>query len=875
MNEKELEIKDTVLEADHTDTAFNSDEKSDASTQIDNSVSMEQEIVKDDEKQDFTEMDAVQEDATVAEEENTTEATTNEVVTEETVAEDTVVEEAAEEVVSNDAVDKTVPVEEVAGQTTERKVESVATQETAATIDRVDQKDDKNSKKGKKEKKNKAVRNHKVKTKKNNSETGSKKKVSISRDSLMNHGQKLADGMNRVLNIKSIKGKFIAAFLIPIIFIVVLGVVSYLTASNAITNSYKQSSQTTITKTADYYDLMFSNAKSTAADIINDSSIQSYYSGASSDNLMEDGNNYQKIKSSVSSTALSNSSIKSIMLFGATGKSIYTVSSSLTDTGEYENIKNSDEGKAIDAKKSAWLTKRAYIDTKNRTEYAVTLGRQLLSTSKKPVGYVFLDLKKDSVMEPMEDIEIGSKSIISLVAPDGGELTTSNYVDVDPTVKYIAGGEAYQKAVDSKEDTGNFSIKVNGKKQLFIYAKTEDDFMVCALIPYSEIVSQANAIKVVSITLVFIALIIAITIAMVFATTISKNITAVMSKLKLAAEGDLTVNIDLKAKDEFGILADSTNNMIGNVKNLINKTKLVSDKVDDSVSTVSDSAKQLLNQTKEITMAIEEIEKGVVQQAEDSEGCLRQMDDLSDKINQMSENSEKIAEIADQTAGIVHNGITSIDELKKNADSTVEITHQVIDQILDLKKSSQSIGKIIGAINEIAEQTNLLSLNASIEAARAGDAGRGFAVVASEIRNLAEQSVKSANEIGNIINEINDKTNDTVTIAKKAEGVVEIQGTSLGLVTDSFNQIETQFTNLVDNLTNITSGIEKIADAKANTIDAIQSISAVSQETAAASEEVSETAARQLEAVEKLNHASENLSTNSNDLADSIDLFKI
>lgn len=315
--------------------------------------------------------------------------------------------------------------------------------------------------------------------------------------------------------------------------------------------------------------------------------------------------------------------------------------------------------------------------------------------------------------------------------------------------------------------------------------------------------------------------------------------------------------------------------MISNVKSLIEQTKNISGMVDNSVETVAQNAQQLLDDTQKITVAIQEIEHGVVQQAEDSEDCLRQMDNLSDKINLVSDNSDKIARIADDTSKIVESGMTSIQELKGNAESTVQITNQVIEEITKLKDSSKSIAHIIGAINEIAEQTNLLSLNASIEAARAGEAGRGFAVVADEIRKLAEQSVDSVNEIRKIVDDINAKTNDTVNIAKKAEDVVEIQGESLQNAEHVFDKIQEQFTELISNLDEITNGIDTIADAKAQTIDAIQSISAVSQETAAASEEVTETANRQLQQVEALNEAAQNLNQNSSALANAIDLFKI
>lgn len=672
-----------------------------------------------------------------------------------------------------------------------------------------------------------------------------------------------------------IKFKLIGAFIIPVILIIILGVASYTTAANAIRSSYTDSSQSTINKTAEYYNLMFSNVKATATDLVNNATLQEYYSGTYASDSVTEATNYSSLRGSLSSTALGNKAISNIYIFGSYGKAMYTYTTKYTDTEGYNEIKNTEEGKLIDSKKAVWFSKRENLDSQGFASYSVSYARQLLGTSKKNIGYMFFDLDVDYVTTPLSDIDMGAKSIIGLVAPDNGEIVVSNYMDITEDTQYFVNQEFFSEIAESEETSGSRYVKYNGKKQLFMYAKTDDGFTVCALIPQSEILSQAQKIGVVTVTVVVIAFIIALVIGGYLAANISSTIKKIMAKLELAASGDLTATINIKNKDEFGTLAVSTNSMIENVKQLIEKTKHVSTQVDVSVETVSDSAKQLLAETKEITSAIEAIEQGVVQQAEDSEDCLRQMDDLSDKINIVSENSDKIAKIADETTEIVESGITSINELKENTGSTVVITHQVIEEILNLKESSKSIGNIVAAINEIAEQTNLLSLNASIEAARAGEAGRGFAVVASEIRKLAEQSVDSANEIQKIIADINNKTNDTVNIARKAEDVVEVQGKSLENASQVFGQIQNKFEELLSNLNNITGGIERIADAKAQTIDAIQSISAVSQETAAASEEVTETANRQLGAVEGLNTAAQDLLSNSQHLSEAIDLFKI
>lgn len=674
----------------------------------------------------------------------------------------------------------------------------------------------------------------------------------------------------------SIKMKLIGAFIIPVILILILGIVSYTTASSAITKSFVETSESTMQMTADYCDLVLSDVQMEAENLANNKVIQDYYSGAYADNPINENQQHNSMYNTLSSTALDNDAISRITVVGSYGKPIYSKELQTSDVNMYEKIKASAEGKLIDKERAAWLSSREFVDTIIKDEYAVSFGRQLLNNSKKPVGYIFYDIDYNFVSDTLKKVDLGSKSIAALIAPDGGEIIyRADGSSEQDTGAIIGQQEFYKNAVESGEGKGSSYVKFDGKKHLFIYNQTSTGFTICALIPESEIIAQAESIKMISAVMIILTIIIAALIGWLLSANIDHAIKHIMSKLELAASGDLTISVDVKGKDEFSVLAGSTNDMINNVKGLIKKTKTVSDKVEDSVQVVTESAKDLLGGTREITSAIEEIEKGVVQQAEDSEECLRLMDNLSDKINLVSENSVKIARIAEDTTNIVGEGIESINELKTNAKTNVDITYNVIDEILKLKESSKSIENILGAINEIAEQTTLLSLNASIEAARAGEAGRGFAVVAGEIRKLAEQSVKSADEIRKIVADINDKTNDTVNIARKAEDIVDVQDKSLKRAEEVFGHIQSQFGELISNLDEITNGVDTIAEAKVHTIDSIQSISAVSQQTAAASEEVTETASKQLERVEQLNMAAENLNNNSSDLNNAIDLFKI
>jgi methyl-accepting chemotaxis protein len=270
-----------------------------------------------------------------------------------------------------------------------------------------------------------------------------------------------------------------------------------------------------------------------------------------------------------------------------------------------------------------------------------------------------------------------------------------------------------------------------------------------------------------------------------------------------------------------------------------------------------------------------EIEQGVNQQALEAEQCLIQMDTLSKKIELVSDNTKEIGQIADNTKQRVGEGTVISDELNKQTSSTISTTIGIIQEIEKLAEKSSAINNIINVINDIANQTNLLSLNASIEASRAGEFGRGFAVVASEIRNLAEQSKSSVNDIKLIIDDILEDTISVVETAKNAENALKLQESAVNNTIDSFKDINESVEKLVVYLKQISDNVDSIDETRVITLASIENISAVLEEIAAASNNVSQTSDEQLHSVETLNKSAVRLDTHAANLARETEKFKV
>ena len=672
-----------------------------------------------------------------------------------------------------------------------------------------------------------------------------------------------------------IKIKLIMAFMIPVVLIIILGVSSYNGASKRIVTNYREATVNTVQKAGEYYTLLLTNLESKSQQFANDRVLVNYYSGAYKKKVAEEASNFGTLQKSLLGDTLSDENLYMVNVLTSYGNPLSSKGSFRLE--DYDAFIETEEGKNInEAKgKAIWSGYHKFIDNTLGTtvnDYAIVVSRAIIGNRMKPVAIVSMDIKMSAVQGILSNIEFPEGTVCAFVTPDGREITANG---ASEEIAFY-NTEFYETALNNEATVESLDIKVDGKPYMFVYSKIgSTGCMLATMIPEKVIMDQASEIEKMTIFMVIVAMAIAIVVGMLLANGIGQAIGNVNVILKEASEGDLTVKVETRRRDEFKKLNHHITDMIQNIKELIGKSANVSYRVTDSASAVSMASEQFVESSTSITEAIEHIEVGITEQAHDAESCLKKMGGLSEKIDYVNQSTTQIAQFAETTKETVDTGIVTIRELNTKAKATSEITQKVIANIEGLEKESRSIEGITNTINEIASQTNLLSLNASIEAARAGEAGRGFAVVASEIRKLAEQSMEASNMIEQIINGIQVKTRETVGNAKEAENIVTSQEAALTATIDVFNTIGTQVEGLTKNIEEIGMGVSAIDSAKDETLRAIENISAGLTETAAAAAEVQSAADNQLQAARELNEAAMGLGQDAEELQEAISQFKV
>lgn len=673
-------------------------------------------------------------------------------------------------------------------------------------------------------------------------------------------------------NFSSLRVKLILSFLIPIAFIILLGVASYQMAASGLKNKYRDTAIQVLGKTSEYISFGLKTVENTSKEYLSDKNISKYLTYTYQDAEAEMFQLMSTIQSDFTVKSAIDDFIFNVYVIPENGATISSKTDFQPYKETYKGFLDTDAGKQLYENNTnyIWSGSEPYIDEKlniNNSDYALRLIRKF----PKFKAVLVIDVRADTIKAIIGNTNLDESGVLSFVTKDGKEITKDNNEEI-----LFTNQEFYKNAIENDEIQGSEYVNLNGKSYLFMYSKIgESGAMICALIPKSTITGQAANIKQITFLIVIIACIIAVFAGVFISTGIDKTIKGIISGLRNAAKGDLTVEFHTNRNDEFKTLIEEIQATFFNMKNLIMQVNMLSGKVTESSEQVNQTSSLFLKNTEDISHAINEIEQGVMQQAKDAEKCLMQMDNLSKKIVQVSDNTKEIGQIAGNVKESILEGTDCTKDLNQQTQSTIEITTNIINAIETLAEKSVVVTKITNVINEIAGQTSLLALNASIEAARAGEHGRGFAVVADEIRKLAEKSTQSVHEIQKILGSIWSDTKTAVDTAKKVETVLGLQEKAVKNTTVSYDKISDSVEKLMVYLNYISDSVENIEESRVNTLGAIENISAVLEEIAASTNSVNQSAAEQLKSVEALNNSAGTLKENAEDLSQAVQKFTV
>lgn len=499
------------------------------------------------------------------------------------------------------------------------------------------------------------------------------------------------------------------------------------------------------------------------------------------------------------------------------------------------------------------------------------------TASGQPSGYVSVTVTSDELNSILDSINVSPNQDVTLLSvSDGSIIYDTDKSLITATIESGPVFDLFTKAQNGEEITngiieyksaktgnnmlGSYVVLPQYQWLLFIGADTT------AL--YGEAKSAQNSILITGlVSLIAIAVVLAVIIRMLTA-----PLTKVQNVLTRVADYDLKVEgeIDgyLNRGDEIGKLANATKSVIAMLDNVVDVLRNCSESLNGSSDNMNQTSRLLVNVTTENNAVADSLSDSINRTNSSIEDVNVEINNIIELAKTVSEKVDLCKKDSDELLKTASNMSNKIDVDVKNSIEMLDNTVEDMQAAIKSLEAVEQINELADAIMSITSQTNLLSLNASIEAARAGDAGKGFAVVAGEIGALADQSKNTALSIQKIVTESNESVENVRTQVGK---LIEFVKNDVVGNFDMFAEQSKEYNNGISTIQDAVISIGKAMDSLNNSVDGIAgAVSAVNN----ASMENSTGVADIIDKNEKTNSVTrqiEDLAVSSKENAESLD----
>ncbi|MEK3937596.1 methyl-accepting chemotaxis protein [Sporosarcina sp. FSL W7-1349] len=439
-------------------------------------------------------------------------------------------------------------------------------------------------------------------------------------------------------------------------------------------------------------------------------------------------------------------------------------------------------------------------------------------------------------------------------------------------VRYI------QKFIEQADAGGGFTEYIHDGVKKIAYSTTfeEWDWILSGSASYKDFNASANQLLHSLFITVALTAVLGVALVFIIVSRMTTPIITVRDHMLELAEGNLSLDeLEINRKDELGDLGRGFNQMLRNLRGMVTNIQVNAAEVAATSEELSASAEQSGSASQEVAASIQVISEETAETLIGARHSKDTVQTISHGIEMITRSVEDLSESAIGTENNAKEGYDILNQAKDQMLAIQESSDEMSKVIMSLGGTSAEIGRIISLIDDVSNQTNLLALNAAIEAARAGEHGKGFAVVADEVRKLSEQSQYATNQVSELVNDIQQKVNETIEAAKQEETEI-LEGRNLvDSASQSITRIHADIENVASQIQTINASIQEINAGTEELVHTVEHAEQVAIQTADNSTSVAAAAEQQSAIVEEITSASESLANMATDLQEIIGQFKL